>query len=176
MKIDFDIADMIENPFIESEKLEITVKNEFDNLINSFASGLLMSIESSESPIERLLGLHLKTRELTYESLADNGNYVVYPQYTVQVGTETYRIDFFIGAIYQGIDYRIAIECDGHEFHERTKEQVERDNKRARKLQQSGFIVIRFSGSEILKDPYGCAREANDIIFNQLDHTFIEKS
>ena len=58
------------------------------------------------------------------------------------------------------------VECDGHEFHERTKEQVSRDNTRERELMAAGYVVIRFSGSEIYKDPFHCGFEVLDIIFH----------
>jgi hypothetical protein len=48
---------------------------------------------------------------------------------------------------------RIAIELDGHEFHERTKAQVELRNERDRNLQQAGWIVLHFAGSEVVRDP-----------------------
>ena len=33
------------------------------------------------------------------------------------------------------------MECDGHDFHERTKEQASSDKKRDRSLQAAGFLV-----------------------------------
>lgn len=47
----------------------------------------------------------------------------------------------------------LIIECDGHEFHERTKEHASRDRSRDRRLQEAGFTVFRFTGSEIWRDP-----------------------
>lgn len=43
---------------------------------------------------------------------------------------------------------KICIECDGHEYHS-TKEQITRDNARARELTLEGWKIFRFSGSEI---------------------------
>lgn len=51
-----------------------------------------------------------------------------------------------------------AIECDGHEWHEKTKEQVARDKLRDRRLVLDGITPIRFSGSEIHRDADACAR------------------
>jgi very-short-patch-repair endonuclease len=53
----------------------------------------------------------------------------------------------------------VIIECDGHDFHERTKEQAARDRSRDRRVSLSGFVVLRFTGSEIWKDPLGCAEQ-----------------
>jgi len=55
---------------------------------------------------------------------------------------------------------RIVLECDGHDFHERTKEQASRDKKRDREMQQMGFTVFRYSGSDIFRDPFKAAKEA----------------
>lgn len=49
-----------------------------------------------------------------------------------------------------------AIYCDGHDFHERTKEQAARDRSIDRKLQQIGWHVFRFTGSEIYRATNKC--------------------
>jgi very-short-patch-repair endonuclease len=57
-------------------------------------------------------------------------------------------------------DAETVVECDGHDFHERTKEQAASDKARDRALQALGMRVLRFTGSEIWSDPLVCAREA----------------
>lgn len=47
----------------------------------------------------------------------------------------------------------IAVELDGHDFHERTKQQASRDKKRDRSLLSKGWSVIRFTGSDVIKSP-----------------------
>lgn len=47
----------------------------------------------------------------------------------------------------------MAIECDGHDFHEKTKHQAARDKKRDREIIATGLSVTRFAGSEIWADP-----------------------
>lgn len=54
----------------------------------------------------------------------------------------------------------LFIECDGHDYHERTKEQAMRDRKRDRYFQTSDLPLLRFTGTEIHKDAPGCARQA----------------
>jgi hypothetical protein len=44
---------------------------------------------------------------------------------------------------------RVVIECDGHDFHEKTKEQAKRDKERDRLMQTEGYYVLRFTGSEL---------------------------
>jgi len=54
---------------------------------------------------------------------------------------------------------RLIVECDGHDFHERTKEQAARDRARDRLAQYEGLPVLRFTGSEIWNDPMAVAEE-----------------
>lgn len=61
-----------------------------------------------------------------------------------------FRVDFMVGCADPRI--KIAIECDGHEFHERTPEQAERDKSRDRDFAASGWTVLRFTGREIHRD------------------------
>jgi very-short-patch-repair endonuclease len=58
------------------------------------------------------------------------------------------------------IEKELLIECDGHDFHEKTKEQAMKDRKKDRILQSLGFKIFRFTGSEIYNDPINCADEA----------------
>ena len=58
------------------------------------------------------------------------------------------------------------MECDGHDFHERTKAQAAHDKTRDRALQARGLKVLRYTGSEIWADPFGCALDV-------LEHTYI---
>jgi very-short-patch-repair endonuclease len=59
---------------------------------------------------------------------------------------------------------RLAVEVDGHEFHEKTKDQAARDKRRDRELQQEGWNVFRFTGSEVWRVPFGCCDQINRFI------------
>lgn len=81
-----------------------------------------------------------------------------------QVAIADYRVDFLL--MMRGADpkeYGVVIECDGHDFHERTKAQAKRDRKRDRDLQALGYRVMRFTGSEICRDAFACAREVWEV-------------
>lgn len=65
-------------------------------------------------------------------------------------------------------DKKIAIECDGHEYHS-SKEQITKDNIRARKLTRAGWSVLRFSGSEIYEDSQNELRSLVEEVFKILD-------
>jgi very-short-patch-repair endonuclease len=76
---------------------------------------------------------------------------------TPQLEIGPYRVDFALP------DYRTVIELDGHEYH-KTKEQRTHDAKRERYLQENGWEVIRFTGSEIYKDTAGCVKQVVRIL------------
>ena len=75
-----------------------------------------------------------------------------------ELPVDQYRLDFaVIGGCVS--TWRIAVECDGHNYHERTKEQAAHDRRRDRHLQRHGWHVMRFTGSEIFRDVRGCVAE-----------------
>lgn len=49
----------------------------------------------------------------------------------------------------------LAVEVDGHDYHERTKEQAARDRQRDRDLQSIGVPTMRFTASEVYHDEQG---------------------
>lgn len=61
----------------------------------------------------------------------------------------------------------VVVECDGHAFHEKTKEQAARDKARDRFLMIKGWPVLRFTGSEIYKDAGTCAEAVVDALHTQ---------
>jgi very-short-patch-repair endonuclease len=81
----------------------------------------------------------------------DLGNITIHQQ--IQLG------DFRADILLENRINNIIVECDGHDFHERTKQQARRDRARDRWLQTLGLIVFRFTGSEIWRDAAGCADE-----------------
>lgn len=81
------------------------------------------------------------------------------PQLDVNADGTIYRIDLAVWARFGTAASAVAVELDGHEFHERTKEQAERDKRRDRDLQALGWRVARFTGSQVLRDVLGVADE-----------------
>lgn len=109
--------------------------------------------DESESPVERLF-------HAAFQCFRDR---LMVPQsirLLQQYHAGKYRLDF-AAACQLGW---IAIEIDGHEFHDRTKEQASRDRARDRDLMAMGFVVIRFTGSDVWNNPILCAKEAADAI------------
>lgn len=100
-----------------------------------------------ESPIEQVMAgsLHVVMTHMGRPFVLD-------PQ--VVVGQ--YRVDLVLS----GDGFKVAIECDGHDFHEKTKHQAARDKFRDRFLTASGYTVLRFTGSEIWNAPLTCGLDA----------------
>ncbi len=97
-----------------------------------------------------------------------------------------HRVDFFLNQVFNNPDIEIArmvgkpdpagplviqerlvVECDGHEFHERTREQATRDKNRDRELLNAGYPVMRFTGSEIVSSPLKCSNQIMEWLFPQ---------
>lgn len=89
--------------------------------------------------------------------LARRTNIFYWRQYPVL----DWKVDFLIGMQSDsGGACFLVVECDGHEFHERTKEQAAKDRSRDRRLQEAGYRIHRYTGSEIYRDAYKCASDS----------------
>ena len=100
---------------------------------------LLLGVCKIESPIEHLFYRHAYPRF----------GHLLQPQYPIG----KYRTDFAIASA------KLAIEIDGHAYHS-SKEQRTYDAQRDRAFTVEGWTVIRFTGSEVFKQPEQCAIEA----------------
>jgi very-short-patch-repair endonuclease len=74
------------------------------------------------------------------------------PELETEIEIGHYRVDFLVRS------KKIIIELEGHDWHS-TKAQRTRDTKRERYLQQQGYQVLRFTGTEIFKDVNACVEE-----------------
>jgi len=93
-------------------------------------------LKKCESPIEEIL----------FKKLYETG----FKPYT-QVSCGKFRID--IAVFHKG--KKIAIECDGQQYHS-SPEQKEHDRKKDLYLQKDRWNVYRFSGKEIYNDAAWC--------------------
>ncbi len=87
-------------------------------------------------------------------------NSVDYVDIYTNVRVESYRIDLIVKCSH-GL---IAIECDGHDWHDRTKQQAAYDRARDRWMLKNGVATLRFTGSEIFHSAEKCASEVMDIL------------
>lgn len=129
----------------------------------------------TQSPIERVLGMALHKcltgcddNDLRYDvdyrfgDLRDPGAGTV--EIFAQAHVGRYIADFLVDFFYRGDRFFIVVECDGHDFHERTKEQARHDRRRDREMALMGIQVMRFTGSEIWEDPMRCAEDVHEMM------------
>lgn len=133
-----------------------------DNGISEMV-GVRGNLDYSEckSPIEKIFSV---CYEIMIYSIGFPECELIYlhPQEEITVAGKKYYADFLIdtervGGIKHDNPLRLIIECDGHEFHEKTKEQVIQRNERDLALKMAGYDILHFSGSEIYRNPYECA-------------------
>lgn len=104
------------------------------------------------TPIEQILYIAnniycVPNRPVVYEFV---------PQYEIQINTKKYIADFCIlGTADKDFKYPIVIEVDGFEYHNK-KAQMNKDYEREFDLQNNGYRVLRFTGSQIFTEPFGC--------------------
>jgi len=137
-----------------------------------FIEAFYCACDSCESPIEELLLAALYTdhdnREYKVIFMGDHTPHddniegeTIYVYQQSKVGP--YRVDFLIldASVPLDVDQHrwMIVECDGHDFHERTKAQARHDKARDRFFQSKGYKVLRFTGSEIYASPMDCAEE-----------------
>lgn len=79
---------------------------------------------------------------------------------------KSYRLDFFLAFQVFEKRYGMVIECDGHDFHDRTKEQATSDRARDRAVQSVGLPIYRFTGSDIYNNADKCGDEVFSFIEN----------
>lgn len=148
------------------------------------SSKVMMAYENwsigMESPIERLLFIGMYTlvemddwdfAPLLRVEIIDGDTSSPHPQVLARIAQQgtmlvhlqhrllDWKADFVLSCPSIS-SKKIIVECDGHEFHERTKEQAARDRARDRASQDAGHMMLRYTGSEIYRDPIGCARSA----------------
>lgn len=119
-----------------------------------------------QSPIEQILFTALCLVRKTYgvekdfaEGISDpwwgEGAMAIEPQCSIG----PYRADFLIRSVHLGEDYSFVVECDGHEFHDRSEKQRRYEKQRDRFFQKKGYKVFHFTGAEIVRNPYRVACE-----------------
>ena len=144
-----------------------------------FVPDMAAVLAKCESPIERDLAvalfgyIGLRRRTLNWESrLRGTVDFAVEAQYEVSTGVGDFRIDLLVAIQANGVRSSLAVECDGHDFHERTKAQAAHDKSRDRALAAAGCTVLRFTGSEIWRDATACADEVQRVLAERTGISF----
>jgi hypothetical protein len=91
---------------------------------------------------------------------------VIAPQYQ----TENRRIDhaLFVN-IFANEEIKIAVECDGHDFHEKTPDQAARDSAKNGDLKIAGWRLLRFTGRQIRQNPKHCAARVAELAKSEIE-------
>jgi very-short-patch-repair endonuclease len=103
------------------------------------------------TPIERVMNIILISVDQklsSFYSFNEKPFLFIYPQTEIS----KYRADFVVCFAEKYIHKKYIIECDGHKFHEKTKEKAKNDKQRERFFVKNGYNVLRYSGSEIYND------------------------
>lgn len=150
-------------------------------------SKLLPFLRGCESPLEQLLLIDFTitfAAEPNYDSdlpylkgmIIDPELYKfplkITPQQKIAIDKQNFRADF----LFEIFDFRdpeqtiekIIVEIDGHDFHERTKEQAIRDRSRDRLMTREEFRVLRFTGTEVFQNREKVNSEIEDFLVNLL--------
>ena len=132
-----------------------------------------MKIADFDSPLELLFWLWWNALQAANDRIYPYD--VIHLDHNVPVEAmgESYRLDFvlvlveprWVKALNAGVLVwpKMAVEVDGHAFHERTPEQVAKRDSRDRNLLQAGWQVFHYSWSEFTKEPQRCAEEVFDV-------------
>ncbi len=62
-------------------------------------------------------------------------------------------------------DYKILIECDGSYWH-KTKEQLDKDKQKTEDAEKMGYVVLRFTEDQILKNLSSVSLELDRVLMN----------
>lgn len=109
------------------------------------------------SPIEQIFLM-----EWRFLAIDEKQGVTIKPQTELKSGGTAYRIDFVV--TWPGQKQKLAIEIDGHDFHEKTRQQAARDRARERSIIREGYTIMRYTGSEVFSNPRKCVHEVADLI------------
>lgn len=112
--------------------------------------------------------------EINVEDLMMNGGmtfsyagvmFEVGVQFTDPKMKNKYRADFIFDAFcsYPPDGVHVLVEIDGHEFHEKTADQAQKDKYRERRFTEAGYSILRYTGTEVFNNPTLCLRETLDV-------------
>lgn len=179
-----ELAKVLRDPAIEAFAEDCISAYALSVAVNEMGR-LAHGLARCESPIERRLAIAMafmdvplffaedgrrhpitpgEFSEKTFRERFKSEGLAIYSQ--AQIGR--HRVDFLIVALFQDRPalHFLVVECDGHDFHERTKEQARRDRSRDRDLLIGDRKVMRFTGSEIHSDAEKCAAQISDYLFH----------
>lgn len=173
-----DRADQLFCIFVACFAIESLDDDERFNSIESCKRSYDALRQETQSPIENIMAAMLScvsngyTHGCVAASLGGKDGPVafVYPQFQMQINGRKYRADFMVSCNAGGGKPECVIfECDGHAYHEKTKEQAARDKARDRAMTAEGYTVYRFTGSELYSNPHKSFNEVQAALEAAMD-------
>ena len=174
MVFDYDKTEYYLDMFLKSPKKVQQLL--MTPLVKEHTFPLFWEMDIIKSPIEQIFitAFEIYCKKQQYRDI------YLFPQHEVICGNKKYYIDFtFLADDYlthlifsdklKNNNFKLAIECDGYEFHQKTKEQVQKDNEREYDLKMAGYEVLRFSGTQIYNNPLKCAEDTYNYILKKIE-------
>lgn len=152
--------------FVSFVKNEMSFENidDFDGFTNS-KTKCTTSFEQMLSNIDKgILGFSLSINKSAFTKGVYEGS--CKEAFILDCNKETFDTNGYIPdfRIRGSNFYTFVIEIDGHEWHEKTKEQAAKDRQKDRVYLKNLEIPIRFTGSEVYHDPTQCVKETLEIL------------
>ncbi len=156
----------ITHPFNDTENNIANYRNYYKNIENFIDSYKKATGDDELKEFEERIKAKQQEGELTERQVDDIQMYkglikhfeldayhitpqAFFPNY--KVDGKAIRADFYVW-VPNDLSVKIIVECDGFQFHN-SKASFINDRKRDRLFQLNGYRIIRYSGSEIWKDP-----------------------
>lgn len=122
-----------------------------------------------DSPIEVAFLTHARVKFDSggNDALARSRRGVLYQQHAVELvrkGGFAF-LDFAVKKLLpNGYMLKVAVELDGHQFHDATRERAAEDKSRDRDLVRDGWFVLRFTGTEVSRNAFACVDEVREVV------------
>lgn len=139
-------------------EIERLFRETYESVVNT---GIIVKTKWNEYEIvgeeDSLLQGYAKVKWISgRDKVYYNSHFAIEEQYEIS----KYRADFIIGGNINHIGFTMAIEIDGHDWHEKTKSQAIKDKKREREIIKNNINMIRFSASEVYSNAKYCVKES----------------
>lgn len=164
-------------PYNDAEK-EINAYLNHYQQVDDFISSYKEDTKDVElKHFERRLGVKLLKGEMSQEAIDDVLSYRYFkrtfewnayhitPQAglpSIKVNNKSIRVDFMIW-VPSDPKFRLVVECDGFAYHN-TQSSFVNDRIRSRILQEKGYRIVQYAGSEINKHPAEMSKNLFDIL------------
>lgn len=151
------ISDWLQNDAVELEEFqkraELLCESPIEHLLFTelLRKDFSLGVWGSTRPIA--LPDRVDLRKLRKRLFANLRYVLIFPQAKIR---RRFRLDFLVEFGVFGAMKRVAIECDGQQYHENPTK-FATDRERDRILNTNRIPVLRFTGKELNRDPGGCA-------------------